>query len=126
MAAPMYLISRTADPIFALFIGLGAAATRINREEKELNRSGKETLDSLCRYVAPEEVRGKEEEEEHPEAFDQHGKVERYRGSARLERGTAARKADLNIDVLDSHAEATQQHKLRHKLRRWRRTDVEA
>ena len=45
----MHLISRNLDPVFALFIGLGAAATRINREEKELGRSSKETVDSLFR-----------------------------------------------------------------------------
>ncbi|CRK17986.1 hypothetical protein BN1723_021063, partial [Verticillium longisporum] len=35
MPAPTYIISRVADPIFALAIGLGAAVTRINREEKD-------------------------------------------------------------------------------------------
>ncbi|KAJ2992709.1 hypothetical protein NUW58_g2076 [Xylaria curta] len=35
MAPPTYIISRVADPIFAVVIGLGAAALRINREEKE-------------------------------------------------------------------------------------------
>lgn len=45
----LHLISRNLDPVFALFIGLGAAATRINREEKELGRSTKDTVDSLCR-----------------------------------------------------------------------------
>lgn len=46
----LHLISRNLDPVFALFIGLGAAATRINREEKEMGRGTKETVDSLCRY----------------------------------------------------------------------------
>jgi hypothetical protein len=51
MPAPAYLISRVADPVFALFIGISAAATRINREEKELGRSTKETIDAGFRYV---------------------------------------------------------------------------
>ena len=51
MSAPLHLISRNLDPVFALFIGIGAAATRINREEKELGRDTKETVDSLFRYV---------------------------------------------------------------------------
>nr|XP_036584290.1 uncharacterized protein CTRU02_05934 [Colletotrichum truncatum]KAF6793679.1 hypothetical protein CTRU02_05934 [Colletotrichum truncatum] len=41
---PAYIISKVADPIFALAIGLGAAATRINREEKEKGRSTQETM----------------------------------------------------------------------------------
>lgn len=49
MALPAYIISRTLDPIFALFIGLGAASMRINREEKELGRSTKETIDAGLR-----------------------------------------------------------------------------
>jgi hypothetical protein len=49
MAPPAYIISRTLDPIFALFIGLGAASMRINREEKELGRSTKETIDAGLR-----------------------------------------------------------------------------
>lgn len=51
MPAPSYLISRTLDPFFALFIGLSAAATRINREEKELGRSTGETVNAGIRYV---------------------------------------------------------------------------
>jgi len=46
MPAPTYIISRAADPLFALFIGLSAAGMRINREEKELGHSTKETLDA--------------------------------------------------------------------------------
>jgi hypothetical protein len=46
MPAPAYLISKVADPIFAVFIGLSAAATRINREEKDLGRSTKQTIDA--------------------------------------------------------------------------------
>ncbi|OBT67876.1 hypothetical protein VE03_02450 [Pseudogymnoascus sp. 23342-1-I1] len=49
MAPPAYIISRSLDPIFALFIGLGAASMRINREEKELGRSTKETVDAGLR-----------------------------------------------------------------------------
>ena len=44
MSAPSYIISRVADPIFAVFIGVSAAVTRINREQKE---KGKTTQDSL-------------------------------------------------------------------------------
>jgi hypothetical protein len=51
MPSPTHLISKVADPIFALFIGLGAAATRINREEKELGRSTQQTIDDGLRYV---------------------------------------------------------------------------
>ena len=54
MPAPVYLISRAADPVFALFIGLSAAATRINREEKDLGRSTKDTIDAGFRYLYPE------------------------------------------------------------------------
>lgn len=50
MAPPTYIISRAADPIFALFIGLSAAATRINREGKEQGRSTSETIDAGLRY----------------------------------------------------------------------------
>jgi hypothetical protein len=46
MPAPAYLISKAADPVFALFIGLSAAATRISREEKDLGRSTKQTIDA--------------------------------------------------------------------------------
>jgi hypothetical protein len=48
---PAYLISKIADPIFALFIGISAAAMRINREEKELGRSTKETINAGFRYA---------------------------------------------------------------------------
>jgi hypothetical protein len=50
MPSPTHLISKVGDPIFALFIGLSAAATRINREEKELGHSTKETIDAGFRY----------------------------------------------------------------------------
>ena len=44
-----YIISRTADPVFALAIGLSAAAMRINREEKEKGKTTQQTLDALRR-----------------------------------------------------------------------------
>jgi hypothetical protein len=50
MPSPAHLISKIGDPIFAFFIGLSAAATRINREEKELGHSTKETIDAGFRY----------------------------------------------------------------------------
>lgn len=46
-----YLISKTLDPVFALFIGLSAAATRISREEKELGRTSEQTLEAFKRRV---------------------------------------------------------------------------
>lgn len=52
MPAPTYLISKVADPIFAVFIGLGAAATRINREEKEIGHSTQQTIDVGLRCVS--------------------------------------------------------------------------
>ncbi|KAF2711210.1 hypothetical protein K504DRAFT_375620, partial [Pleomassaria siparia CBS 279.74] len=42
---------RTLDPLFALTIGLAAATTRINREEKEKGRSTAQTVDVLKRRV---------------------------------------------------------------------------
>jgi hypothetical protein len=51
MPSPAYLISKAGDPIFALFIGISAAATRINREEKEMGRSTQQTLDAARRYL---------------------------------------------------------------------------
>ncbi|KAK4202619.1 hypothetical protein QBC40DRAFT_305050 [Triangularia verruculosa] len=51
MSPPRYIISRVADPIFAVFIGLSAAATRINREEKEKGRSTQQTIDTLRRRL---------------------------------------------------------------------------
>ncbi|KAK2780081.1 hypothetical protein CKAH01_00025 [Colletotrichum kahawae] len=50
-APPAYIISKVADPIFALVIGLGAAATRINREEKEKGRTTQETIAAAQRHV---------------------------------------------------------------------------
>ncbi|KAK4240238.1 Non-classical export protein 1 [Achaetomium macrosporum] len=49
MAAPVYIISRVADPIFAVFIGVSAAALRINREEKEKGRRTQETIEAARR-----------------------------------------------------------------------------
>jgi len=51
MPPQTHIISRTLDPIFAIFIGLGAAATRINREEKESGRSTRETVDNGLRRI---------------------------------------------------------------------------
>lgn len=51
MAAPTYIISRVADPIFAVFIGVSAAATRINREQKEKGKSTQDTIDLIKRCV---------------------------------------------------------------------------
>lgn len=52
MAAPTYIISRVADPIFAVVIGVSAAATRISREEKSKGRGTKETIEAGLRYDA--------------------------------------------------------------------------
>lgn len=46
-----YIISPRIDPIFAISIGLAAAATRINREEKEKGRNTGETVDVFKRRV---------------------------------------------------------------------------
>ncbi|PVH82798.1 hypothetical protein DL98DRAFT_125451 [Cadophora sp. DSE1049] len=51
LAPPTHLISRIGDPLFAIFIGVGAAATRINREEKEAGRSTGQTVESGLRRV---------------------------------------------------------------------------
>lgn len=50
MAPPTYIISRVADPMFAVVIGLGAAATRINREGKEKGRTTGQTVEAAKRY----------------------------------------------------------------------------
>ena len=50
MAPPTYIISRVADPIFAVAIGLSATATRINREEKEKGRTTEQTIEAAKRY----------------------------------------------------------------------------
>jgi L-cystine uptake protein TcyP (sodium:dicarboxylate symporter family) len=49
MAPPVYIISRVADPIFAVFIGVSAAALRINREEKEKGRTTRDTIEAARR-----------------------------------------------------------------------------
>ncbi|KAG6081350.1 hypothetical protein E4U16_007557 [Claviceps sp. LM84 group G4] len=51
MAAPAYIISRVADPIFAVFIGVSAAAMRINREEKAKGYTPQQTIDNGLRYA---------------------------------------------------------------------------
>ena len=53
MAPPTYIISRVVDPIFAVVIGLGAAGTRINREEKEKGKTTEQTIESAKRYRIP-------------------------------------------------------------------------
>ncbi|KAI2634285.1 hypothetical protein GGS26DRAFT_42051 [Hypomontagnella submonticulosa] len=52
MAPPTYIISRVADPMFAVVIGLGAAATRINREGKEKGRTTGQTVEAAKRRVS--------------------------------------------------------------------------
>jgi hypothetical protein len=49
MPAPTYIISRVADPFFAVFIGVSAAVTRINREEKEKGRTRSQTIEAGLR-----------------------------------------------------------------------------
>ncbi|KAG8626081.1 hypothetical protein KVT40_006482 [Elsinoe batatas] len=44
-----YIISRNLDPIFALFIGLSAAYTRINREQTEKGFNRQDTIGQLQR-----------------------------------------------------------------------------
>ncbi|KAK4130839.1 hypothetical protein BT67DRAFT_203059 [Trichocladium antarcticum] len=52
MAPPVYIISRAMDPLFAVFIGVSAAALRINREEKEKGRTTQETINVARRYAS--------------------------------------------------------------------------
>ncbi|KAF1938171.1 hypothetical protein EJ02DRAFT_425923 [Clathrospora elynae] len=47
--AIQHIISKRIDPIFAVSIGLAAAFTRINREEKEKGRTTGESVDVLKR-----------------------------------------------------------------------------
>lgn len=54
MAPPTYIISRVGDPIFALVIGLSAAATRINREGTEKGRTTQQTIEAGKRYIRQE------------------------------------------------------------------------
>lgn len=51
MPPPPYLISKLADPIFAVAIGVAAALVRINREEKARDRRTADTLDAGLRWV---------------------------------------------------------------------------
>ncbi|KAK4455496.1 hypothetical protein QBC34DRAFT_374330 [Podospora aff. communis PSN243] len=51
MAPPAYIISRVADPIFALAIGIAAAAVRINREEKEKGMTTQQTIEAARRRL---------------------------------------------------------------------------
>ncbi|ERS96282.1 hypothetical protein HMPREF1624_07191 [Sporothrix schenckii ATCC 58251] len=51
MPGPTYIISRVADPIFAVFIGVSAAAMRINREQKEKGKTTQETMDVIKRRL---------------------------------------------------------------------------
>ncbi|KAG6037417.1 hypothetical protein E4U41_005154 [Claviceps citrina] len=51
MAAPAYIISRVADPIFAVLIGVSAAAMRINREETAKGYTAQQTVDNALRYA---------------------------------------------------------------------------
>ncbi|KAF2092941.1 hypothetical protein NA57DRAFT_81875 [Rhizodiscina lignyota] len=63
MAAPMYIISKTIDPIFAASIGVLAAANRVHREEKEKGRTAEQTVDVFKRRwgIAWEEMFSKKE-----------------------------------------------------------------
>ncbi|TLS25928.1 hypothetical protein PpBr36_07185 [Pyricularia pennisetigena] len=51
MPPPTYIISRVADPIFAVFIGISAAVTRVKREEKEKGRTSAQTMDAFKRRL---------------------------------------------------------------------------
>ncbi|KAI5841478.1 hypothetical protein DFP73DRAFT_555890 [Morchella snyderi] len=44
-----YLISKIGDPLFALFVGVGAAAVRVKREEEEAGRTPAEAWNSFVR-----------------------------------------------------------------------------
>jgi len=47
---PAYIISRVADPIFAVVIGVSAATMRINREEKAKGKTTSEIIEAArCR-----------------------------------------------------------------------------
>ncbi|KAI9672908.1 MAG: hypothetical protein M1829_004458 [Trizodia sp. TS-e1964] len=55
MANPLaysYIISKHLDPVFALAIGLSAAAVRIRREEREKGRGVEQSWAVLKRRVA--------------------------------------------------------------------------
>ncbi|KAL1902142.1 hypothetical protein Cpir12675_000041 [Ceratocystis pirilliformis] len=49
--AHAYIISRAMDPIFAVFIGTGAAALRINREGIEQGRTTQQTIQAGLRSL---------------------------------------------------------------------------
>ena len=49
MPAPTYVISRVADPIFAVLVGISAAATRINREEKAKGHTTNNSIEAGLR-----------------------------------------------------------------------------
>lgn len=51
MAPPTYIISRAMDPIFAVVIGVGAAVSRITREEREKGRTNSDTIATALRCV---------------------------------------------------------------------------
>ncbi|CAK4029919.1 hypothetical protein MYCFIDRAFT_52915 [Lecanosticta acicola] len=63
MSAP-YLISRAIDPIFAVSVGITAAAVRINREEKEKGRTTEQTMEALKRRTGMLFEGNKEEKKE--------------------------------------------------------------
>jgi hypothetical protein len=44
-------VNRSLDPIFAISIGLAAALTRINREEREKGRNTDQSIEVLKRRV---------------------------------------------------------------------------
>ncbi|EJP62469.1 hypothetical protein ACQRIT_000288 [Beauveria bassiana] len=51
MPAPTYIISKVADPIFAVVIGLAAAGLRINREEEAKGYSTSQTIQTGLRRL---------------------------------------------------------------------------
>ncbi|XWX01896.1 hypothetical protein V2A60_009925 [Cordyceps javanica] len=51
MPAPTYIISRVADPIFAVVIGLSAAGLRINREEEAKGNATSQTIQTGLRRI---------------------------------------------------------------------------
>ncbi|KAI0601810.1 hypothetical protein F4775DRAFT_589123 [Biscogniauxia sp. FL1348] len=51
VAPTAYIISRRADPLFAIAMGLAAAAMRINRDEKQEGKTTQETIQAAKRRV---------------------------------------------------------------------------
>ncbi|KAJ9622363.1 hypothetical protein H2203_006582 [Taxawa tesnikishii (nom. ined.)] len=53
MSAPRYayIISKNLDPVFALSVGVAAAGTRINREQKEKGYNPQQTMEALQRRI---------------------------------------------------------------------------